>query len=159
MTTRIRYKKGTLLKRGKKRKLYLVQWSDGDSRPSHKLGWCDEMSKSQAERAMRKYMEEINSLRETAGDSVTLQSFFQQHYWSEQTKEYGDELKTKRTSTQRDMKNAVRQILLPRFGNRRMDTIKTGEIQSFLVSLIGPKEAGKVSRRTALKYKSTLCVQ
>ena len=44
-------------------------------------------------------------------------------------KAYGDELKTKRFSTQRDMKNAMRQVLLPRFGNRRMEGFKTGEVQ------------------------------
>ena len=44
--TRNRDRKGTLLKRGKKRKLYLVQWSQGSERLSHKLGWCDEMTKS-----------------------------------------------------------------------------------------------------------------
>ncbi|PYV20608.1 MAG: hypothetical protein DMG24_22290, partial [Acidobacteria bacterium] len=116
--TRIRYKEGTLLKRGKKRKLYLVQWSEGDKRPSHKLGWCAEMSKSQAERAKRQFMEKINSRREVAGDSVTLESFFREHYWNEEAEEYGDELRTKRPSTQRDMKNAMRQVLLPRFGDR-----------------------------------------
>jgi integrase len=151
--TRIRYKEGTLLKRGKKRKLYLVQWSEGDRRPSHMLGWCDEMTKSQAERAKRQFMEGINSHREVAGDSVTLEGFFRGHYWNEETKEYGDELRTKRPSTQRDMKNAVRQVLLPMFGDRRMDSIKTGEIQAYLMSLIGSPEKGKISRRTALKYK------
>ncbi len=89
--TRIRYKEGTLLIRGKKRKLYLAQWSEGDKRPSHKLGWCDEMSKSQAERAKRRFMEKINSQREVAGDSVTLESFFRAHYFNEETQEYGDE--------------------------------------------------------------------
>jgi integrase len=151
--TRNRIKEGTLLKRGRKRKLWLVQWAEGDRRPSHKLGWCDEMSKSQAKRAMRKFMETINSQREVAGESFTLESFFQQHYWNKETKEYGDELRTKRASTQRDMKNAVRQVILPRFGNRRMETIRTGEIQSYLISLIGPQEEGKVSRQTAMKYK------
>src|ERR1019366_4125322 len=87
------------------------------------------------------------------GDSVTLEGFFRGHYWNEETKEYGDELRTKRPSTQRDMKNAVRQVLLPMFGDRRMDSIKTGEIQAYLMSLIGSPEKGKISRRTALKYK------
>jgi integrase len=73
--------------------------------------------------------------------------------WNEETKEYGDELKTKRPSTQRDMKNAMRKILVARFGDRRMDSIKTGEIQAFLMSLIGSREKGKISRQTALKYK------
>jgi len=41
----------------------------------------------------------------------------------------------------------MRQILLPRFGDRRMDSIRTGEVQSFLISLIGPRKDGKVSRR------------
>src|ERR1039458_9949784 len=151
--TRFRDKEGTLLKRGKKRKLYLVQWSEGDKRPSHKIGWCDEMSKSQAERAKRQFMEKINSHREVAGDSVTLDTFFREHYWKEEAKEYGDEIKTKRPSTQRDMKNVAQQILLPRFGDRRMDSIRTGEIQAYLMSLIGSPEEGKISRRTALKYK------
>jgi integrase len=111
------------------------------------------MSKSQAERVKRQFMEKINSHREAAGDSVTLGSFFREHFWNEETKEYGDELKTKRPSTQRDMKNAVRQVLLPRFGDRRMDSIRTGEIQAYLMSLIGSPEEGKISRRTALKYK------
>jgi integrase len=151
--TRNRDKKGTLLIRGKRRKLYLVQWSEGDRRPSHKLGWCDEMTKSQADRAKRQYMENINSHREVAGDSVTLEAFFREHYWNEEARQYGDELRTKRTSTRRDMRNAVRQVILPRFGNRRMESIKAGEIQAYLMSLIGPPEEGKVGRQTVQKYK------
>jgi len=54
------------------------------------------------------------------------------------------------------MKNAMRQILLPRFGNRRMDSIKTGEVQSYLISLIGSSKAGKVCRKTVLKLKAYL---
>lgn len=111
------------------------------------------MTKSQADRAKRQYMEKINSHREVAGDAVTLVRFFQEHYWNEETKEYGDELRTKRASTRRDMRNAVRQVILPRFGNRRMESIKTGEIQAYLMSLIGPPEEGKVSRQTVQKYK------
>ena len=84
---------------GKKRKLYLVQWSEGSERLSHKLGWCDEMTLSQAKRAKRQFMDKINSHREVAGDSVTLERFFREHYWNEETKEYGDELRTKRPST------------------------------------------------------------
>ena len=72
------------MKRGKKRKLWLVQWAEGDRRPSHKLGWCDEMTKSQAKRAMRQFMETINSHREVAGDPVTLARFFREHYWNEE---------------------------------------------------------------------------
>lgn len=151
--TRNRDRKGTLLKRGKKRKLYLVQWSENGKRPSHKIGWCDEMTRSQAERAKRQFMEKINSHREVAGDSITLDRFFREHYWNEDSKTYGDELRTKRPSTQRDMKNAVQKILVPKFGARRMDSIKTGEIQAFLISLIGSREEGKISCRTVLKYK------
>jgi len=87
---------------------------------------------------------------------VTLESFFQEHYWNEETRQCGDELRTKRPSTQRDMKNATHQVLLPRFGDRRMDSIKTGEVQSYLASLIGPRVEGKISRLTALKYKTYL---
>jgi integrase len=54
------------------------------------------------------------------------------------------------------MKNAMVRILVPRFGARRMDSIWTGELQAFLISLIGPPEEGKISRRTALKYKTYL---
>jgi hypothetical protein len=46
---------------------------------------------------------------------------------------------------------AERQVLLPRFGDRRMDSIKTGEIKAYLMSLIASREKGKISRRTALK--------
>jgi integrase len=74
----------------------------------------------------------------------------------EAKKEALDDLKTKRPSTQRDMKNAMRQILLPRFSNRRMDSVKTGEVQSYLISLIGSPEAGKVCRKTGLKLKAYL---
>jgi len=151
--TRNRDRKGTLLKRGKKRKLYLVQWSQGSERLSHKLGWCDEMTRSQAERVKRQFMEKINSQREVAGDPITLDRFFREHYWTEDSKTYGDELRTKRSSTQRDMKNAVQRIVQPTFGARRIDSIKTGEIQSFLMSLIGSRGENKISRRTALKYK------
>ena len=74
--TRNRYKEGTLLKRGKKRKLWLVQWSEGDREAISQVGWCDEMTKSQAKRAMRQFMETINSQRELAGDPVTLDEVF-----------------------------------------------------------------------------------
>ena len=107
---------------------------------SHKLGWHDEMSRSQAERAHRQWMEKLNRQREITGESVTLESFFAQHYWNEETKSFGDELMNKPASTQRDMKNAALQVLLPRFGKHDMDSIKTGEIQSYLVSRIGPPE-------------------
>jgi hypothetical protein len=85
-------------------------------------------------------MEKLNRQREITGESVTLESFFAQHYWNEETKSFGDELMNKPASTQRDMKNAALQVLLPRFGKHDMDSIKTGEIQSYLVSRIGPPE-------------------
>jgi integrase len=37
-----------------------------------------------------------------------------------------------------------------------MDSLKIGEVQKFLASLIGPKEEGKISRQTALKFKTYL---
>ena len=135
---RHRDRKGSLLIRGKKRKLWLSQWPEGNKRMSHKLGWHDEMSRSQAERAHRQWMEKLNRQREITGESVTLESFFAQHCWNEETKSFGDELINKPASTQRDMKNAALQVLLPRFGKHDMDSIKTGEIQSYLVSRIGP---------------------
>ena len=54
--TRHRDRKGSLLIRGKKRKLWLSQWPEGNKRMSHKLGWHNEMSRSQAERAHRQWM-------------------------------------------------------------------------------------------------------
>jgi integrase len=54
------------------------------------------------------------------------------------------------------MKNAMVQILVPRFSARRMDSMRTGEIQAFLIGLIGSQEEGKISRRTALKYETYL---
>ena len=110
------------------------------------------MTRSQAERAHRQHMEEVNCHRESAGDSVTLEGFFRQHYWDEETRQYQDELGTKKPSTRRDMKNVMVQVLIPRWGKRNMDSIKTGEIQSFMAASIGQGQ-DKVSRRTALKWK------
>jgi len=150
--TRNRDREGSLLVRGRKRKFWLVQWPEGDRRLSHKLGWRDEMNVSQAERARRQWMETINRHRDIAGDSVTLEGFFREHYWQEETSQYRDELSTKKPSTRRDMKNTMLQVLIPRWGKRSMDSIKTGEVQSFIASKIG-HGPGKVSRRTAHKWK------
>ena len=154
--TRNRDRAGTLLVRGRKRKFWLVQWPEGQKRPSHKLGWCDQMTESQAERAKRQWIEKINQRRDLAGDSTTLDGFWQLHYWNEEQQQSGDELVTKRPSTQRDMKWTMHKVWLPRFGARNMDSLKTGEVQKFLASLIGPKEEGKISRQTALKFKTYL---
>lgn len=151
--TRNRDRKGTLLRRGKKRKLYLVQWSQGSERLSHKLGWCDEMTRSQAERAMRPFMEKINSHREVAGDSITLARFYQEHFWDGAN--YKDELLNKRPSPRRDFRWTMDHIWIPQFGHRRMDTIKTADIQKVLVPRIGEGE-GQISRRTALKFRAYL---
>ena len=120
--TRNRDRAGTLLVRGRKRKFWLVQWPEGEKRPSHKLGWCDRMTESQAERAKRQWMEKVNQRRDLAGDSTTLDGFWQMHYWSEEQQQPGDELLTKRPSTQRDMKCTMDNVWLPRFGPRNMDT-------------------------------------
>jgi hypothetical protein len=151
--TRNRDRKGTLLKRGKKRKLYLAQWSQGSERLSHKLGWCDEMTRSQAERAKRQFMEKVNSQREVAGDSITLARFYQEHFWDGAN--YKDELLNKRPSTRRDFRWTMGHIWIPQFGHRRMDTIKTADIQKVLVPTIGEGE-GQISRRTALKFRAYL---
>jgi len=151
--TRNRDRKGTLLIRGKKRKLYLVQWPEGSKRPSHKLGWCDEMTHSQAERAKRQFMEKINSHREVAGDSVTLTSFYREHFWDGQ--DYKDELLSKRPSTRRTFKWTMDHIWIPHFGERKLDTLKTAEIQKFLVPMIGQGE-GQVCYNSALKYRAHL---
>ena len=156
MPTRQRDRQGTLRKRGRRRKYWEVAWPEGEKRRSKKLGWCDEMTKSQAGKGKRDFMLKINQQREEVGESLTLTEFWESHYWDEAKKEALDELKTKRPSTQRDMKNAMRQILLPRFGNRRMDSIKTGEVQSYLISLVGPRKDDKVCRQTALKLKTYL---
>ena len=156
MPTRQRDRQGTLRIRGRRRKYWEVAWPEGEKRRSKKLGWCDEMTKSRAGKAKRGFMLKINQQREEVGDSLTLAEFWKSHYWDEAKKEALDELKTKRPSTQRDMKNAMRQILLPRFGDRRMDSIKTGEVQSYLISLIGSSKDGKVCRKTVLKLKAYL---
>ena len=54
------------------------------------------------------------------------------------------------------MKWTMNNVWLPRFGARNMDSLKTAELQKFLASLIGAKEEGKISRQTALKYKTYL---
>jgi integrase len=152
--TRNRDRGGTLLVRGRKRKFWRVQWPEGKKRPVHMLGYCDQMTESQAKRAKRQYMEKINRQRDIAGDPTTLDGFWKQHYWNEEQQQYGDELATKRPSTRRDMKSTMHKVWLARFGTRKMDSLKTGEIQRFLADLIGPREEGKVSRQTALKFKT-----
>ena len=99
-------------------------------------------------------METINLRRDLAGDSTTLNGFWRMHYWDPEKQQPEDELVTKRSSTQRDVRWAMNNIWLPRFGARNMDSVKTAEIQKFLASLTGPKEEGKISRQTALKYKT-----
>jgi len=113
------------------------------------------MTVSQAERARRQSMEKINRQRDIAGDSVTLGGFFREHYWHEETGQYRVELSTKKPSTRRDMKNTMLQVLIPRWGKRSMDSIRTGEVQSFIAGSIG-HGPGKVSRKTALKWKNYL---
>jgi len=74
--TRHRDRKSSLIKRGRGRKFWLSQWPEGNKRRSRELGWCDEMTRSQAEHAHRQHMEQVNRHRESAGDSVTLEGSF-----------------------------------------------------------------------------------
>ena len=53
------------------------------------------------------------------------------------------------------MKNTMQHILIPRGGRRKMDSIKTSKIESFLASRIG-EGTGHVSRKTALKWRNYL---
>jgi len=162
--TRHRDRKGSLLIRGKKRRLWLSQWPEGNKRMPHKLGWHDEMSRSQAERAHRQWMEKINREHEARlspgniageGHVLTLAAFFRKHYWDEETQQYRDELLTKKPLTRRDMKNCLLQVLIPKYGHRTMSSLQTGEIQTFLVAQMQAKPGG-VSRRTAKKIKAYL---
>ncbi len=153
--TRHRDRKGSLVIKGRDRKCWVSQWPQGKKRPSEALGWCDEVTKSQAERAHRQLTEKVNRQRDTVGDPVALRGFFHAHYWDEETQEYRDELNTKKPSTRSDMKNTMLHILIPRWGRRKMDSIKTSEIQSFLASSIG-EGRGSVSKKTALKWRNYL---
>jgi hypothetical protein len=132
--------------RGRERKFWLSQWPEGNKRRSNKLGWCDEMTKSQAERAHRQLMEKVNRHRYNAGDSLTREGFVSEHYWDEETRQYRDELSTKKPSTRREMKNTILQVLIPSWGKRSMDSVRTGEVQSFISGSIG-HGPGKVRRR------------
>jgi hypothetical protein len=129
-----------LLIKGGRRKFWHSQWPEGEKRRSKKLGWCDEMTQSQAERAHRQHMEKVNCQRDAAGDAITLEAFLQRFYWDEESRQYLDELMTKKFSTRRDMKKVIRQIVIPRFGKRRRDSIKTCELQSFFASRIGHED-------------------
>jgi hypothetical protein len=91
-------------------------------------------------------MEKVNRQRDTVGDPVALRGFFHAHYWDEETQEYRDELNTKKPPRRSDMKNTMLHILIPRWGRRKMDSIKTSEIQSFLASSIG-EGRGSVSKK------------
>ena len=79
--TRNRDRKGSLLVHGRKRKFWLVQWPEGDRRPSHKLGWRDEMTASQAERARRQWMEKINQVyrKERTGRGTSFRQAVNEH--------------------------------------------------------------------------------
>ena len=162
--TRHRDRKGSLLIRGKKRKLWLSQWPEGNKRLSHKFGWWDEMTRSQADRAHRQWMEKINrehearlSPRNTSeeGNTQTIEGFFCKHYWDKETQQYRDELLTMKPSTRRDMKNCMLQILIPKYGHRVMSSLQTGEIQTFLVAQM-QTEPGGISRKTVMKIKAYL---
>jgi len=151
--TRHRDRKGSLVIKGRDRKCWVSQWPEGKKRPCKVLGWCDEMTKSQAERAHRLRMEKVNCQRELVGDSVTLTSFFHHHYWEDNSGQYGDELLTKRPSVRVDMRSVMKHVWIPRFGPRNLNSLKTGELQEFLASLI---TTGQVVRQTAQKCKTYL---
>jgi integrase len=98
-------------------------------------------------------MEKINHQRELVGDSAILTSFFHHHYWDDNSQQYGDELLTKRPSVRRDIRSVMKHVWIPRFGSRNLNSLKTGELRGFLVSLV---TTGQVSRQTAHKYKTYL---
>ena len=128
---------------------WYVQWTEGNHRPSHCLGRVNELTKSEAQKLRREWMKKLNDHREVAGNSRTLASFWREHFYDKEKKELRHELKGKRPSTARDMRLAMNQIWIPRFGERLLDSLGTAEIQKHLDSL-------NLKRRTAAKYRTYL---
>jgi integrase len=128
---------------------WYVQWTEGDHRPSHCLGRVKELTKSDAQKLRREWMKKLNDHREVAGNSRTLASFWREHFYDKDKKEFQHELKGKKPSTARDMRFTVNQIWIPRFGERLLDSLGTAEIQKYLDSL-------DLKRRTAAKYRTYL---
>jgi integrase len=128
---------------------WYVQWTEGHHRPSHCLGRVNELTKSEAQKLRREWMKKLNDHREVAGNSRTLASFWREHFYDKEKKELRHELKGKRPSTARDMRLAMNQIWMPRFGERLLDSLGTAEIQKHLDSL-------NLKRRTAAKYRTYL---
>jgi integrase len=126
-----------------------VQWTEGNHRPSHCLGRAKELTKSEAQKLRREWMKKLNDHREVAGNSRTLASFWREHFYDEEKEELKHELKDKKPSTARDMKWVMKQIWLPRFGERLLDSLGTAEIQKYLDSL-------NLNRNTAAKYRTYL---
>ena len=144
--TRRRDRKGSLrIKDGS----WNVQWTEGNHRPSHTLGRVNELTKSEAQKLRREWMKKLNDHREVAGNSRTLAGFWCEYFCDEEKKDAKHELQDKKPSTARDMKWVMKQIWLPRFGERLLDGLGTAEIQKYLDSL-------NLNRNTAAKYRTYL---
>ena len=128
---------------------WYVQWTEGNHRPSRSLGRVKDLTKSEAQKLKRDWMEKVNDRRELAGNSQTLAGFWCEYFYDEDKKEAKHELKDKRPSTVRDMRWAMRNIWNPRFGQRLLDSLGTAEIQKYLDSL-------DLNRKTAAKYRAYL---
>ena len=128
---------------------WYVQWTEGSHRPSHSLGRVKDLSKSEAQKLKRAWMKKVNDRREIAGNSQSLAGFWCEHFYDEEKKEAKHELKDKRPSTVRDMRWAMRNIWIPRFGQRLLDGLGTAEIQKYLDGL-------DLNRKTAAKYRAYL---
>lgn len=144
--TRRRDRSGSLrIKNGS----WYVQWAEGKHRPSHVLGRVKDLTKSEARKQMREFMRKKNESREAAGSSETLAAFWKRFFYEDEKDELKSELKSKRPSTQRDMKSHMRRIWLPRFGGRLMSSLGTAELQLHLDSM-------NLNHNTAANYRTTL---
>jgi len=128
---------------------WCVQWTEANHRPSHSLGRVKDLTKSEAQKLKREWMRKLNGRREVAGNSHTLAGFWREHFYGEEKHETKHELKDKRPSTVRDMRWVMRNIWIPRFGARLLDSLGTAEVQKYLDSL-------NLNRRTAAKYRACL---
>ena len=113
--TRRRDRSGSLRIKGGS---WYVQWTEGKHRPSHVLGRVKDLTKSEARKRMREFMRKKDETREVSGNSETLAGFWKRFFYDEEKNELKSELKSKRPSTQRDMKSVMRNIWLSRFGGR-----------------------------------------
>ena len=152
---RVRDQRGTMETAGRKTLCYSLRYRDEQGKSyRHKLGNVNEITRAEAEKLRRKFMLEANSRNSLAWITGAVAT-------PEQTVRFRDYVEgvylpmlevSNRRSYFRDMRSVMRVHMLPHFANRRLDSLSTAELQTYLNRLA---QDGR-TRRTALKLRSYL---